>query len=284
MLINIQNLYFNVLYKNDDIDNKIPLIFLHGFTGSVNDWEFIAGRIHENFTPIFIDLIGHGDSSSPIEKEHYTFASQVQQISDIAKILSIKKFVLAGYSMGGRLALLYSIKFPSKIIGLILESTSFGIEDSEERELRLRSDRELSKKIESDGVENFIDFWLSLPLFDSLGNLPLERYNLIRDKKIRNNSIGLKNTLLEFSTGKMNYLIPEILKTKFKILLIAGDLDTKFKVLSKEALEQIPNSNLKIVQNSGHNVHFEKPEVFLKLINEFLSNIEEIDGNQLEKS
>ena len=71
--------------------------------------------------------------------------------------------------------------------------------------------------------------------------------------------------------------MPEVKKIRFQVLLIAGDLDKKFKAISEIALEQIPKSMLKIVRNSGHNVHFEKPEVFLKLLNEFLSNIGKID-------
>ena len=278
MLLNVNNLFFNVLFEEDEIKKKIPIIFLHGFTGSAQDWGFIHGSINRNFTPICIDLIGHGKSSSPTDVDHYTSQSQLKHLHEIISLLSISEFILAGYSMGGRLATLYSLKFPSKVIGLILESTSFGIEKSEEREGRTISDQLLARRIESEGIESFIDYWLSLTLFDSLKNLSLERYTLLKEQKIVNNINGLKNTLLGFSTGRMDYLIPKLIQIRFQVLLIVGDRDKKFKEISKKALEQIPHSKLKVVNDSGHNVHFEKPEVFLKLINQFLSNFETIHG------
>lgn len=278
MLIKIQDHSFNVLFKLDEIKKKIPIIFLHGFTGSVNDWDFIQGNINKSFTPVCIDLIGHGKSSSPIEIEYYNFDSQVKYLNDIINYLSIDKLCLAGYSMGGRLSALYSLIYPSKIMGLILESTSFGILKKKEREKRILSDQMHVKKIDSLGMMSFIDYWFSLPLFDSLKTLSVERYKYLKEQRIKNNKTGLKNTLLGFSTGRMKYLIPEMKKIRFRVLLIAGELDTKFMVISNKALEQIPDSDLKIVQDSGHNVHFEKPKEFLKLINEFLSNIEKTYG------
>lgn len=278
MLLTIQNLSFNVKFEKHEIEKKIPIIFLHGFTGSVNDWESIQSKIHNKFTPIFIDLIGHGSSSSPINEEHYSAGSQIKFLYEIIDFLNIDKLFLVGYSMGGRLALQFSLKFPTKVLGLILESTSFGIENGAERAKRVESDKSLAEKITGEGIEKFIDYWYSLPLFNSLKHLPAERFRELKQVRKKNDLNGLKNTLLRFSTGKMKYLIPESKKIRFKVLLIVGDLDKKFKESSKKVVEQIPNSMLKIVPNTGHNVHFEKPEVFLKLINEFISNTGKFNG------
>ena len=59
MIIRIDDLSLNVVWDENDLLNKIPVIFLHGFTGNINDWSFI-GKLAAGYTPILIDLIGHG--------------------------------------------------------------------------------------------------------------------------------------------------------------------------------------------------------------------------------
>lgn len=70
----------------------------------------------------------------------------------------------------------------------------------------------------------------------------------------------------------INYfnLLPNFNK---KVLLITGKLDSKFTNLAQKANRLLPNSKIKIVDDCGHNVHLEKPEEFLKLLNWFLLNV-----------
>jgi 2-succinyl-6-hydroxy-2,4-cyclohexadiene-1-carboxylate synthase len=56
-------------------------------------------------------------------------------------------------------------------------------------------------------------------------------------------------------------------------MLIAGELDEKFVGINIKANSLLPNSELVIVKQSGHNVHFEKPKEFLKFLNRFLLNV-----------
>jgi len=176
--------------------------------------------------------------------------------------------------MGGRMALAFNYRYPDKIIGLVLESTSFGIESEQERVRRINADKVLSEKVASVTIEEFINYWMNNPLFGSLKNLSIERFNELRNRKIRNNNkIGLKNSLLGFGTGKMKYYLPELDKIKNNVLLISGELDPKYCSIAEKAREQFSSSELIIIKNTGHNIHFENPEEFLKLLNRFLLNI-----------
>ena len=274
MIVKINNLPINVIYNAKDIITKTPILFLHGFTGSANDWDFVNGNIHEEFTPIFIDLIGHGNSDSPNEVEQYSEKCQVEIINELLKLLSISKLILVGYSMGGRIALSYNISYPDKVKGLVLESTSYGIEDENERNERIKNDYTLAKFIESDGIVNFINHWMSIPLFQSLAKIEPSKVQNMKEIKIAsNNPIGLKNSLLGFSAGGMNFHGNSLSELKQKVLLIAGEFDTKFCNIAKNFHKLLPNSEIKIVNDCGHNVHFEKPEEFLNFLNTFLLNI-----------
>jgi len=74
----------------------------------------------------------------------------------------------AGYSMGGRAALHVALAHPEKVARLVLISTSAGIEDQAARSARQAADEDLAKRVEVEGVESFLNFWMSQPLFATL--------------------------------------------------------------------------------------------------------------------
>jgi 2-succinyl-6-hydroxy-2,4-cyclohexadiene-1-carboxylate synthase len=116
MRIKVENFFLNILFdeqiKNPDL---IPIFFLHGFTGSALDWENILEKIPKNFVPVSVDLIGHGKSDSPASLNDYSADSITQQIFKLINHFRLDKIVLAGYSMGGRAALNFAVKYPDKI-------------------------------------------------------------------------------------------------------------------------------------------------------------------------
>ena len=117
MKLDVDGISFNVVLNESEYSSsKIPIVFLHGFTGSAKDWLFIFESLPEKYFPIAIDLIGHGETESPNDSTHYTCGAIIYQINSIIEQLDIEKFVIEGYSMGGRAALSYSIKYPHKII------------------------------------------------------------------------------------------------------------------------------------------------------------------------
>lgn len=274
MKINYKDISLNVICAPHELKFKNPIIFLHGFTGSANDWDFVLEQFPGNSSPIFIDLIGHGESDSPNSVVFYETKFQIELLKYVLEYFELKKVILVGYSMGGRLALSFTMKYQEFVDALVLESTSFGIENEKERLQRIESDKKLAEQIDNSSVEEFINNWIKDPLFNSLRNLDMEKLNdLIKNKIQNNNIVGLKNSLLGFSTGKMKNYFLELNNLKIRTLLIVGELDKKFVKINNKANSLLPKSELIIIKQSGHNVHFEKPKEFLKFLNRFLLNV-----------
>lgn len=270
MIIDVDEVKFFV-NKEPSNKSKKTVVFLHGFTGSSLDWNFLMDKLPSEFEPITIDLLGHGKTSSPKSLKKYSVQSQIELLDKIFKKLNIVKPILVGYSMGGRLALSYLFSYPQNVEAVILESTSFGLKTKAEKEERIKSDKILANKIMSSSIKEFIDYWMNFPLFYSQKKLPLQiRNEQTENKKRINNVIGLTNSLLGFGTGRMDNYFNELEKIKIKTLLLTGSIDSKFTEIAKEANNLLPNSNHEIIRDAGHNVHLEKPEEFLKLLNSFL--------------
>ncbi len=272
MFIRINNITIHIYAKDKkEREGKTPVIFLHGFTGSSGEWEPFFEKLHPGFTPVAVDLIGHGNSSSPENISFYTAESIIDQILKVLNSLKFDKVVLVGYSLGGRVALSFAVRFPQKVKKLILESTTAGIEDPREKEKRILSDLQLSEFILEKGIAVFVDYWLSLPLFDSLKKIPEENYKLLKLSKLRNNPVGLANMLKGFGTGEMPDLWNKLNGLNLPVLLISGSLDKKFTALNQKMKKLLPSAKHKIIEGAGHNVHIEKSEDFIILVNQFLS-------------
>jgi 2-succinyl-6-hydroxy-2,4-cyclohexadiene-1-carboxylate synthase len=175
--------------------------------------------------------------------------------------------------MGGRVALTYAVNHQNNIDAIILESTTAGLQNESERKSRILQDEDLSKRIEQNGIDDFVEYWTNLELFKSQKKLPIEVQQQIKIEKLKNNPTGLKNSLHGFGTGKMLSVWERLGLLQIPTLLITGEEDKKFNSISSEMVKLIPGAKHVIVENSGHNVHLEKPEVFVNLIKEFLISI-----------
>jgi len=273
LLISTSNVKINVEYFPSVEKDPTFVFLLHGFTGSSKDWEEIIPQLNKNYSYAAIDLIGHGQSDSPPDVDRYTASSMVEQLDEVFNHFTKIKFFLVGYSMGGRAALSYAVQYPGKLSGLILESTSAGMADEELRKERILHDEKIVEIIEKKPIEEFFKFWMSQDLFSTLNAIPEEKLLQAKAAKLHNNKIGLINSLRGFGAGVMPPLHNKLKSIECKTLLITGELDSKFSNINRELKEKIINSRHEIIKDSGHIVHFEKPDMFVEVVNEFLDNI-----------
>ena len=271
MIIEIDSLQFRVLVEESKLDSgKTPVVFLHGFTGSANDWEFIFDKLNPKYLPVAIDLIGHGKSSSPNALESYSPLAMANQLYIIFSKLKFNKSILCGYSMGGRAALNFASLFPQKISGLVLESSTKGFFSEEEKSARIKNDFLLAESLKNEGLENFITYWMNIALFDSLMKINEQKLLALKKSKLNNSIIGLSNSLRGFSTGKMDIDLAEFNRLNIPVLLITGELDKKFTDINKSLLNEFSNSRHKIITNAGHNTHVENEIEYISIVNNFL--------------
>ena len=272
MKIKLDNLSVNYIPDDFNNSNKTPLLFLHGFTGSSGDWKFLFDQLEGSYAPFAIDLPGHGESSSSEIIDDYREDLIVEMINNFLSELNISSLVICGYSMGGRAALSFAIKYPDKVNGLILESSTAGIVSEKERLLRVEDDEKLAERILETGIESFMNEWYNKPLFNSVREKSDLFGKLIGGKEI-NSPIGLANSLLGFSTGRMSNHWGNLKNLKMPVLLVTGEDDEKFLRINGDMLKFLPNAEHISLPSSGHIVHLENAGDFIILLNSFLSKI-----------
>ncbi|SNX71220.1 2-succinyl-6-hydroxy-2,4-cyclohexadiene-1-carboxylate synthase [Bacillus oleivorans] len=247
-----------------------PLWLLHGFTGSSNTWDILASSISQYRTIVAIDLLGHGKTDSPDSPQRYTMSEQIEDLDEIRRQLSFDSIELLGYSMGGRVALSYSILKKQQVKKLILESSSPGLKTEAERVVRQKHDLNLSLKIKNEGLESFVAYWENIPLFATQKSLPDSVKERIREERLFQNPIGLANSLIGFGTGSQPSLWKRLNEAVIPTLLITGHEDQKFLLIAKQMEKLMPQAKHVNVFNAGHAIHVELPQKFGKIVKEFV--------------
>ncbi|NKE08011.1 2-succinyl-6-hydroxy-2,4-cyclohexadiene-1-carboxylate synthase [Mesobacillus selenatarsenatis] len=261
-----------VRYNVEQCGVGFPLVLLHGFTGAASTWKPFCPIWGQHSTLLMVDLIGHGETESPGDIARYDIKKAAMDLKELLDQLGIEKADFLGYSMGGRTAITFASLFPERVRKLLLESTTPGMVNYEDREARIQQDHKLADKIENEGLERFIDFWESIPLFKSQLNLPTELREQIRSQRLRNDPVGLANSLRGMGTGVQPSWWDKLEVFGFETLLITGELDEKFCRIATDMASRLPNPTHLTINGCGHAIHVEEREKFGTIVSEFLSN------------
>lgn len=237
--------------------------------GSISDWQIIIQNLASEYHCIAPDLPGHGQSINNISQNSLNIANTAKFIVNILQQNNLINCNLLGYSMGGRIAIYLAIHYPDLFNKIIIESAQPGIKDKKERNQRKNQDLALSKKIKSEELSEFLNYWYNQPLFSTLKNH--KNFANLLQSRLKNNPELLSQSLIEMGTGTQPSLWNKLNKIKNSCLMITGEHDLKYQKIFSKMHKEILLSKFVIIKNCGHNVHFENPQEFSKVVLTFLS-------------
>jgi len=248
-----------------------PVLVLHGFTGSAESMESVVPPLLERHRVIRLELIGHGGSDSPAAAEAYAMSACAEQIVTVVRVLGLERPHLLGYSMGGRAAVAAAVANPDAFSSLVLVGATAGIADPSSREERILADQALADRIEGEGVEPFVDGWMALPIFASQSCLGSDALEKARAQRLRNETIGLANSLRGMGAGAQEPLFDRLGRFAGPVLLVVGEQDQKFRKIAAGLENLFPDASTVILEGAGHAAHLEQPEAFGRAVSAFLA-------------
>lgn len=226
-----------------------PLVLLHGFTQTGRSWAGVIAALGERYRAFAPDLPGHGDAA------HRRPATSGACAAYLAA-LPFERYTLAGYSMGGRIALHAALMHPDRVSRLVLVSASPGIADPQERAARRAGDEQLAERILAIGVEAFAAEWAAHPLF---AGMPPDAAVAAQHERLRNTPEGLSAALRGMGTGTMEPVWDRLDTLHMPVTLVAGERDAKFRELATRMAAHVPTARVVIIPGAGHAAHLEDP-------------------------
>lgn len=188
-----------------------------------------------------------------------TFENCVADVLDAAP----ERFVLAGYSLGGRIALQVALAAPERVEGLVLVATTAGIADEAVRRRRRAQDDALAAWLLEHGIAAFADRWGALDLWD--GDPPAAR-EAQRADLLACDPEGLAAALRGIGTGAMPPLWGRLADLTLPVTVVAGERDARYRATGAELVAALPAATLTVVPGAGHGLVREAPAAIAAIL------------------
>ncbi|MDQ7051540.1 MAG: 2-succinyl-6-hydroxy-2,4-cyclohexadiene-1-carboxylate synthase [candidate division KSB1 bacterium] len=245
-------------------------LLLHGFLGNCADWQSVAAHPDFDLDALAPDLPGHGLTEAPSGAEGHGMTATARALIDLLEREAFSPCGLIGYSMGGRLALYLALQYPEHFDWLVLESASPGLDSKDARAARRQHDARWIERLQTRSLPEFLREWYAQPIFASLREHP--DFPHLLQRRLRNRAEGLIQSLRHMGTGVMPSLWPKLAELSVPTLLLAGERDPKFVTILSDMHSRCKNARFVVAKDTGHTIHFEHPDLFVKTIHEFIQN------------
>jgi pimeloyl-ACP methyl ester carboxylesterase len=253
-------------------NKRNPVIFcLHGLGSTALSFIEIAEELKEEYRFVSIDAPGHGKTPPFLEAEKYEYPKLAVWINRILDILEIETLYFLSHSWGSFVSLNYLIKFPERVIGTILIDGGY--------QTKRRGEKSLEQEItyyENDFEEyvfnNWNDFFISekaaYSRWSPLLELAVKDLGIELDNKVRWHARGITAKHIIQAMHKhetediYEQLPPHILLLRATLPIQVNDARTITSNIFKEKAK----GQIKLIENSTHMLHWDKPEVVVSEI------------------
>jgi pimeloyl-ACP methyl ester carboxylesterase len=239
-------------------DGDLALVFLHYWGGSSRTWDAVANELKSRYRIIATDHRGWGESDAPAHG--YSLANLAGDAEEVIKALNLRRYVLVGHSMGGKVAQLLASRRPAGLQRLVLVAPSppspMTLADEQRAAMATAYDSRES-------VEWVLDHVLTAkPLAPEL-----------REQVIADSLRGAAQAKAAWPNAAMlEDITANVASIDVPVLVIAGERDQVDRVdtLQHELLPRIRGAHLHVLPDTGHMSPLEAPYELASVIEAFV--------------
>ena len=257
MRVKAGELSLNVL---DAGSGKPALLFLHYWGGSARTWNAVTSNLTRDFRCIAYDQRGWGQSDAPTGG--YSIRDLASDANDLLKSLQLRRYVLVGHSMGGKVAQFLAAQRPAGLEGLVLVAPAPPTpqnlpEAAKQAQLHAYDNRENALQA--------LAFLTARPVSEDL-----------REQIISDNLAGSPQAKIAWPTSSIyEDISTEVSKIAVPTLILAGDQDRQDSLEQhrREVLPRIPGARIVVIQDTGHLLPIDQPSQLSDAIRSFVLNL-----------
>ena len=225
-----------------------PLVLVHGFTGSRDDFADVVGDLADLGRLVLPDQRGHGGSSNP--GSGYDLDQLAADLRGFFDAAGIERADLLGHSLGGMVALRFTLANPERVASLILMDTSAGPVPPVSRAL----DRMLDV-VRRSGMRRIVDGVETMALAgEDLDIARVEGEDRFRDRaRAKLEALDPQAFLLLAPLLSEHPSIAARLgEIRCPTTVLVGERDTPFLPTSDELVRGIAGAQLVVIPGAGH--------------------------------
>jgi pimeloyl-ACP methyl ester carboxylesterase len=258
--------YKDTFIRYSDDGYGEPVVLLHGYLESIEIWDGFAETLAEDYRVICVDLPGHGRSG--VYSEIDSMAIMADAVKHVLDALGIGRTVIIGHSMGGYATLAFEDYYPEVTIGIGLFH-SHALQDPEDK--KLNRDREI-ELVKAGKKNQFISINIPNAFASDNHEALADKINWAKEIALSTKDEGI---ILALEGMKARPDRTDVLASSTDpVLIIAGKKDNyiPFEVYEKH-FKLAPDTEVVVLENSGHMGFVEEKELALSAIQKFLSRI-----------
>ncbi|NHI93059.1 MAG: alpha/beta hydrolase [Candidatus Lokiarchaeota archaeon] len=239
------------------------LIFIHGFTGSIDEWHFQITEFQKYYKIFCFNMRGHGGSELGTE---VSFEILTQDLKNFIDILKIKDPIIIGHSLGGIICLNYAIRYPFNLKKLVIvDGLPF---------FKQNMPLELVERFSEKEILDFFSHQLTL----SKQKIPvnkLEFYEKLKAWSIDRREKAINGRMLKkyFEALRAFDLTQQLKEIKIPTLVVFGEEDRILNSQVVESYKKIKNCQFITFKECGHSPPREYIKEFNDLLHKFLKRI-----------
>ena len=251
------------IHVSEQGNGEPALVFLHYYGGSSRSWDGVIGELSGAYRTIATDHRGWGESESP--KEGYSIVDLADDAQDVLVALELKRYVLVGHSMGGKVAQLLASRRPSGLKGVVLVApsppspmTAF----SDEQRTAMTTVYDTRESI-TQALDNVL---IAKPLSPAL-----------REQVIADSLRGAPQAKTAWPlVGMVEDITGDVRSINVPVKVIAGEKDQvdRIETLARELLPRIAGARLHALPDTGHLSPLEAPSAVAEEIRAFVSELD----------
>src|SRR5262245_35290256 len=144
------NLHFEVVGEGR------PVVILHGLLGSADNWRSMSRRLGAHYQVLAVDLRNHGRSSHSNILDYDVMVADVREFMERQEL---RRIILLGYSMGGKVAMQFVVQYSEQVDWLIVVDIASKVYELSQRYLL-----KVMQSLDLSCYKSFVDFNAALVL------------------------------------------------------------------------------------------------------------------------
>ena len=238
--------------------DSLPVLLLHSLAGNGGQWALQLDHLRRHHRAIALDFRGHGESD-PAEDGDYSIHGLATDVAAAADQLGLRRFILAGHSLGAAVAIEYAGRHPERVAGLLLVDPN-----GDQSRLPSREIEQFLESLRADPLAELESYFRQLVI----GGDPDAAHWVLQDLRLTQ-----EDAVLGAVADSVRYQpLPALERYHGPRLSVVSDMNRLPYSLHK----LLPDLPLHRMTGTGHWLMMDRPEVFNHLLDEFVAGIEKI--------